>query len=146
MQTQPNKVRFTDGVEHLRCMRLSDQGMLRWYAGCCNTPIGNTMPNFKNAFVGMVDACVASDGASFDEVFGPVAMVVNTKWATGEPKPKGFGLAGAIVKIFGMLVKGRLTGSYKSSPFFDAASGAPSVEPRVLSSEEREELRNRALS
>src|SRR5262245_3209733 len=36
-------VRITDGADELRCVRLSLKGLFRWYAGCCRTPIGNSM-------------------------------------------------------------------------------------------------------
>lgn len=33
---------FTKGKDALACISLSEQGPLRWYTSCCNTPIGNT--------------------------------------------------------------------------------------------------------
>src|ERR1700761_5845308 len=47
MATLPSYVTFTQGKDKLACMSLSERGMLRWYASCCNTPIGNTMRNIK---------------------------------------------------------------------------------------------------
>ncbi len=41
----PAAVRFTGGLEHLACMSLSPKGIYRWYASCCNTPVGNTPRN-----------------------------------------------------------------------------------------------------
>ena len=40
--TLPGHVHFTRGVDQLRCISLSHKGLLRWYAGCCRTPVGNT--------------------------------------------------------------------------------------------------------
>jgi len=37
--TQPREVVFARGTEKIACMSLSERGMLRWYASCCNTPI-----------------------------------------------------------------------------------------------------------
>ena len=34
-QLRPAQLEITAGREHLRCMRLSEKGLLRWYAGCC---------------------------------------------------------------------------------------------------------------
>ena len=48
LQTIPKNVTFTEGTENLACMRLTPNGLLRWYAACCNTPIGNTSPNFNS--------------------------------------------------------------------------------------------------
>jgi hypothetical protein len=39
-------------------MSLSDKGMLRWYASCCNTPIGNTSRDFKVSHVGLLHNCL----------------------------------------------------------------------------------------
>ena len=40
-QTTPSQVAITRGTEQLRCLRLAEQGLLRWHTGCCATPIGN---------------------------------------------------------------------------------------------------------
>src|SRR5262245_19575480 len=51
VQILPKNLAFTQGSEALACMRLTPQGMLRWYAGCCNTPIGNTLATPKLSFI-----------------------------------------------------------------------------------------------
>ncbi len=56
--TLPRHVRFTQGIEALACMSLSETGMLRWYARCCNTAIGNTPRNFKVSHVGLIHICL----------------------------------------------------------------------------------------
>src|SRR3989344_5726943 len=35
--------KITQGIDHLRCLRLTEKGMFRWYTDCCKTPIGNTL-------------------------------------------------------------------------------------------------------
>jgi hypothetical protein len=52
--TLPRHVTFTQGLEALTCVSLSDKGMLRWYASCCNTPVGNTSRDFKVSHVGLL--------------------------------------------------------------------------------------------
>jgi hypothetical protein len=37
IQTRPANVTFTQGQSALACMRLTERGLLRWYAACCNT-------------------------------------------------------------------------------------------------------------
>jgi hypothetical protein len=137
VQTIPKNLRFTQGIEQLACMRLSEKGLLRWYARCCNTPIGNTAPNYQLSFVGLVHSCLGSAQASLDQVFGPVRARVYTDCAIGEPKPKAFGLPTTLPRIIGRLLKARLDGSYKHTPFFTPGSNTPIVEPRVLNAEER---------
>ncbi|MFO0633094.1 MAG: DUF6151 family protein [Nannocystaceae bacterium] len=41
VQVAPASVSFTSGHEHLRSMRLSPKGLLRWYSDCCRVPMGN---------------------------------------------------------------------------------------------------------
>ena len=45
-----------------------------------------------------------------------------------------------MLRIFGTLLAARIAGSYKRSPFFDAASGMPLIAPHVLTKAEREQL------
>src|SRR5262245_25612243 len=41
-QMSPAQLEFTAGADRLACLRLTPKGLLRWYASCCRTPIGNT--------------------------------------------------------------------------------------------------------
>lgn len=138
VQLAPHRIRITQGAAHLAVMRLSDQGMLRWYAACCRTPVGNTMSSRAMPFTGLLAQCL--DSAPLEAAFGPVRASANTESAIGEPKPRAFGMAGAVLRILGMVLGSRLSGRYKDTPFFNA-SGAPVAEPRVLSAEERARLR-----
>jgi len=138
VQTAPHRIRITQGVEQLAAMRLSDQGMLRWYAACCRTPLGNTMNRRSFPFTGLLSTCL--DSAPLTPSFGPVRARANTQSAVGEPKPRAFGLAGAVLRILGLVLHSRLSGRYRDTPFFTAA-GAPAVQPTVLSTEARARLR-----
>ncbi|MHA6495040.1 DUF6151 family protein [Pseudomonas borbori] len=142
VQTRPQWVSFSAGVEYLACMRLSEKGLLRWYACCCNTPIGNTLATAKFAFVGLIHNCLG-DHAVLDQAFGPVRAHVNTASAHGEPKPPTTGMAGTLLRAAGHMLKARLDGSYKHTPFF-TPDGAPSATPTVLSPAQREALRHAA--
>jgi hypothetical protein len=138
IQLAPHRIKITQGASHLAVMRLSDKGMLRWYAGCCRTPVGNTLNGRNMPFTGLLAQCL--DTAPLDAAFGPVRGSVNTASAIGEPKPQAFGMAGSLLRILGMVAGSRLSGRYKDTPFF-TASGAPLAEPSVLSDEERARLR-----
>lgn len=142
LQMLPKHVHFSAGVEALACVRLTEKGILRWYASCCRTPVGNTPPNHKVSYVGLVHSCLDGSGESLDESAGPIRMHVNTKSAIGEPKPKPMGLAGAIVRISGMLARARFDGSYRQTPFFNADDGTPIVQPEILSPARLEELKH----
>jgi len=135
--TLPQHVTFTQGLERLTCMSLSDRGMLRWYASCCNTPIGNTSRDFKVSHVGLLHNCLRDPSTSLDSAFGPVRMRVGMKSAKGTPKPMGASTTISILRFMARLIAARLNGSYKITPFFDPETGTPRVSPKVLTPDER---------
>lgn len=136
-QTAPSRLSFSSGFDKARCLRLSDKGMLRWYAGCCNTPIANVMASSGFPIVGMVSAIIAIDDTS---VLGPITRV-QARFAKGVPPAdaeRSASLA-TIARVVRFLIAGRLRGAHKPNPFF--VEGRPAVTPRVLSSAERDALR-----
>lgn len=110
-------VSFTSGTDRLACLSLTDRGLLRWYANCCGTPIGNTLRNFRVPYVSLVHTCLGTP-AGIEASFGPVRMRVNTKSATGHPKSMPLSQAGALLRFLPTVLLGRLDGSYKTTPFF----------------------------
>ena len=142
LQTIPATIRFSEGKEEIRCMSLRKGGLLRWYAKCCNTPIGNTPNNFKFSFVGLIQTCLEpQDGNTLDEMFGPIQMKVNTQSAKGEPKPSSSSILRIMFKFTPILLWARLNGNYKRTPFF-SSEGNPLALPKVLDEIEREKLLN----
>lgn len=135
-------VTFTEGVEALACMSLTDKGLLRWYASCCNTPIGNTSRNFRTSHVGLIHTCLGGSGSALESAFGPVRMRVGTKGASGTVKPMPVSTLVSIFGFIGKLIRARLDGSYRTTPFFDSERGTPVVAPKVLTHSERERARN----
>jgi hypothetical protein len=142
IQVLPSNVTFTEGIEALACMRLTAKGLLRWYAGCCNTPIGNTLDNFKISFVGLVHTCLESSGRPLQESFGPIRAWVNTKGAKATPKPKAVGMGTTILWFLANVARARIDGSYRQTPFFFVDKGTPIVAPRVLSPAELARVMN----
>lgn len=140
LQMHPKHVHFTAGLDELACVRLTGKGLLRWYARCCRTPVGNTLPTYRIPFVGLVRVCLPEDDRSLDESAGPVRMRVNTKSAIGQSKPKSTGVAAAVARVLGTLAGAWLDGSFKQTPFFDAG-GAPVVRPEVLAPQTLEKLK-----
>ena len=138
--TLPQNVTFTQGLEALTCMSLSNIGMLRWYASSCNTPVGNTARDFKVSHVGLLHNCLQDSSASLDSVFGPVRMRVGMKSAKGTPKGMAVSTTVAILGFMATLIRTRLNGGYKITPFFNPADGVPRVSPKVLAPNERARL------
>lgn len=134
--TLPAGVRFSAGLEHLACMSLSPRGIYRWYASCCNTPVGNTPRNPAMPYVGLVRACLAATPDTLDRELGRARMTANRASAYGPTSATPLAALLGVAKIGWALVRSRLTGSWRDNPFFDAAGG-PVCAPRVLTREER---------
>jgi hypothetical protein len=146
-QMTPAQVRITAGHEHIRCVRLSPKGLMRWYAGCCNAPIGNTLDSARLPFMGVVHTFMdhAADGRSRDEALGPVLSRIHARYGH-PPLPAGShprGPLGLVLRSIRQLLRGYVAGAHQPSPVFDQ-SGKPIVEPTVISLEQREHLRERA--
>jgi len=142
VQTRPANLTFTHGQNALACMRLTPKGLLRWYTACCNTPIGNTVANYRMPFVGLVHSCLEGTGPSLDQSFGPVRARVNTKSAKGEVPSGSGGMMSAILPFIALVARPLVDGSYKRTPFFSADTGAPIATPKVLSRGERDRLKS----
>jgi hypothetical protein len=143
-QMLPSQVKITAGHEHIRCVRLTEKGLMRWYAGCCKTPMCNTLASSRGPFIGVPHTFMdhASDGCSREEAVGPILARTQARYGH-PPLPPDSHPSGPLWLIFRFgwqLLRGLLTGGYKPSPVFDA-SGKPIVEPTVISREERERLR-----
>ena len=135
---QPQQVTFTAGAERLACLSLTEKGLLRWYASCCSTPIGNTQRDFHFAHVGLLHNCLEHGTRSIEESFGPVRLVSGTASAKGPVDPKRWSTLAGVARFVAALIRARLNGSYRRTPFFDAKTGRPIAAAHVLSVEERE--------
>jgi hypothetical protein len=133
----PSQLKLTAGFENLRCLRLSERGMLRWYWSCCNTPLANTLTTTGVPFVSIHRAFI---DLSDTNVLGPTRRV-QARFAVGPrpPKSESSQSPATIVKIMTFLLIARLRGAHKPNPLF--ADGMPAVTPRVLSESERNALR-----
>ncbi|HEY2782563.1 MAG TPA: DUF6151 family protein [Steroidobacteraceae bacterium] len=136
-QVLPKDVTFVQGVESLACLRLTEKGMVRWYAACCRTPIGNTLENFKVSFVGLLHNCLETVDRPLQDFFGPVRTYAYPNGAIGDPKPKASGMATTIWWFLKTISKARFNGDYKHTPFFRMDTGKPIAAPHVLSHDER---------
>lgn len=140
-QMSPARLELGCGREQLACLRLTPGGLLRWYADCCKTPIGNTMAARQVPFVGLVHSFCdhAAHGPSRDETLGPVRGRVNGRFAAGDRSTLDahdrapFSMLPRLAWMIGLA---RLRGEHARSVFFDAETGELSVDPRVLTPEE----------
>jgi hypothetical protein len=133
----PMHVRFTRGVDSIACMSLSERGLLRWYASCCDTPIGNTPRNPKIPYVGVVHCCVEGGAPAIDRALGRKRIVVNTKSARKHVRSTPLASSVAVLKLMAAAAGARMSGAYRNNPFFVHASRTPIRPVRVLSDAER---------
>lgn len=138
----PADMKIIAGREALKCLRLSPEGLYRWYAGCCNTPVTNTRPGFP--WMGTVHRMFSvQDPGYLERTLGPVKSRIMGRYARGTPPSgtatnidfKGF------MTVFPFLAKGLLTGKSKPSPLFENDGRTPIVQPVVLSLDERNAIR-----
>jgi hypothetical protein len=141
VQVAPASLTFDQGMEHIVGLRLSPKGIYRWYASCCNTPLGNSVEP-KIPFVGITAQVFGESGNSGDAYFGPPLGKIFGKFAVGAP-PAGstkfnFGL---MARALGKILSWKLRGQAWPHPFFDRATGAPTYKVSVLERDKREALR-----
>ena len=143
-QMPQGRVKLTAGTDAVRCLRLSDKGVLRWFTDCCWTPIGNTAtsPRFPVIAVVLSFMVHEADGRSRDEVLGPPLCRIYERSAVGPlppnaPAPPSLGVfARRASKIFSWWV----LGLSRPSPLFDERTNAARAAPRVLTPSERAAL------
>jgi hypothetical protein len=141
-QMSQASIAFTAGADKIAAMRLTPKGMIRWYAACCRTPIGNTMATTAMPFVGVIHAFIEAPSAALGPIRGR-AWAKSAKGGRAAVPKDGMPDVFMVARVLAKMLRWRLRGDHKRSPFFDAATGKPIVEPRVLAESEREDLRRR---
>jgi hypothetical protein len=145
-QVASARVVITDGADELCCVRLSPKGLYRYYAGCCRTPVGNTL-SARVPFVGVVHSFMdhRADGVSRDQALGRPVGYIQARFAKGAVPPEAHPKVSLslIARSLRLLSQWWLKGLAKPSPFFDSASKQPRVTPQVLSKAERATLRRK---
>jgi hypothetical protein len=139
VQMAPAALSFTKGQQHIVGLRLKPNGLYRWYAKCCNTPVGNTLTP-RIPFVGLL--APAFDKPSWDDAVGAPSGAIFGKYAVGGPPLHS---TGANLPLVWQVIK-RLLGWWLKRrawphPFFSRETGAPLYEVTVLPREQREALR-----
>jgi hypothetical protein len=139
-QMPAGRLTLVAGTDAMRCLRFSGQ-VLRWYANCCQTPIGNTAAGPRFPVVGLIHSFMdhAADGQPRDEVLGPPLCRIFARSATASLSPNA--PAPPSLHIFALrvsrLIGWWLRGLGRPNPFFDPHTNAPLATPRVFTPAER---------
>jgi hypothetical protein len=144
-QLTPAQIRLAADREPLRCLRLTEKGLLRWYAGCCRTPVANTLASPRVPFAGLVHTFMDfASGTSRDEVLGPPLARIHGRFVASGVPPGAHATAPPwlVLRSARLLLGAWIRGKSRPHPFFDATTGAPVVAPQVLTPAQREELRS----
>lgn len=131
-QTTPDLLEVVEGAELLRILRLSPKGLKRWHAGCCETPLMNTLDNVKLPFVGFV---LGRPDPARDKVTGPVfghAFTASAPPGSGGPA-KDVNFARTGLGVVTRMITAYLSGRAKDN----RVAALPPPKIRVLSLEER---------
>ncbi|WP_394825802.1 DUF6151 family protein [Pendulispora albinea] len=141
VQVAPASLVFERGAERIEGVRLTAKGLYRWYAGCCKTPVGNTLgPAIP--FVGLVAQTFEGGSAAADDIVGKPIGAILGKFAIGTPPAGSTSLnVRLIARTAKLLIGWRLGGQTWPHPFFDRATRTPLRPAKVLTIAERDALR-----
>ena len=124
-QVTPAQIKIHRGVEHIGRLKLTAQGIDRWYASCCNTPMGNTT-KASMPFVSVIANFIVDDNYVVAKV-GPILGSINIKDALGRIPQAQLGLRSPrrlVLIVLFKLLRWKLLGKHKPHPFYTEAGEA----------------------
>ncbi|KRQ03652.1 DUF6151 family protein [Bradyrhizobium manausense] len=141
VQVAPSTLSFVQGQDRIAGVRLSPKGLYRWYASCCNTPVGNTVsPTIP--FVGIIAQAFEGGTSAVDDAAGPPVGAILGKYAVGEPPVGSTGInLSLILRAIGKVLAWKVGGKTWPHPFFKREAREPIYPITVLSREQRDALR-----
>ncbi|WP_439409915.1 DUF6151 family protein [Bradyrhizobium sp. DASA03076] len=113
VQVAPSTLSFVQGQDRIAGVRLSPKGLYRWYASCCNTPVGNTVsPTIP--FVGIIAQAFEGGTSAVDDAAGPPVGAILGKYAVGEPPvgSTGINLSLSSCALSARCLRGRWVGRH----------------------------------
>lgn len=125
----PNDITFVKGMSNLCYSQVTENGLYRYSTTCCNSPIANLRPNFPWAGI-FHSAYTAADTKALNR-FGVIRGRIMGKYAKAKPDFKVSDKMGMrdMLTVLPFILKGKLFGKHKGSPFFESDNITP-VAPR----------------
>lgn len=141
VQVAPAALSFHAGTDRIECMRLGPKGLYRFYAGCCKTPLGNTMGPVV-PYIGIGTELLGKDAKKRDAILGQPSGEAGQKFAIngthhGSTRMSVRFIAGVVTKVLGWKLRGKAW----PHPFFEKKRKEPTVSVRTLTRDERDRLR-----
>ncbi len=126
----PKEIEVIQGLDMLKCYRLSSKGVYRWATSCCNSPILNSKPGFP--WAGIFNTAYKDPAAL--SALGDVKARIYGKYALdGVPFKISEKIAFRdMLVVIPFIIKGKILGMDKKSPFFCSDNMTPIVEPEIL--------------
>ena len=141
VQVAPASLTFVQGQDRIKGLRLKPNGLYRWYASCCNTPVGNTLTPAV-PFVGIIVTAFDQGPQRADDVFGRPTGAIQGKHAVGGAPPGSTGMnLSLFLGALGKILSWRFGGRTWPHPFFTREGVQPVYPIDVISRDEREALR-----
>ena len=110
-------------------IRLSPNGLNRWYAKCCNTPIGNTLGG-KAPFIGIIHNFM-QHAQSRDQEIGHSRGHIHCQSAKQMvPDSLQVSFFKVSMRVLGKLISWKVRGLHQPSSFFDE-NARPVVKPKI---------------
>ena len=121
--------KISRGNQQIACIKLNPKGLYRWYAKCCNTPIGNTMgPSVP--FIGVIHNFM-DHTSTRDKDLGRSLGYIQTKFVKKEiPKNQQGSDFRINLRSLSKLLVWKIKGYNKPSVFF-TGNGDPVAEPSI---------------
>lgn len=143
VQVSPAHFRIKRGMEKLGNLRLSESGIYRWHATCCNTPLCNTPPNPAMPFIALITNNLMCNQSTLANKVGPVRLgmcagsqhPISADW----PTARNFGFK-VLTRTLLNIGRWRIAGDHTRSILIDSDTGKPVVEPYTLNDTERKVL------
>jgi hypothetical protein len=141
IQVAPAALKFVQGQHRIVGLRLTPDGLFRWYTSCCNTPVGNTL-NPTIPFVGIIAQAFDNGTQHPDDIFGrPIGTVMSKHAIGGAPAGSRGVKLSLLVRAVRMVLGWRLRGQTWPHPFFKRDTREAIYPLNVLLRPQREALR-----
>ena len=138
-QSRCARVTIHTGKDRLASLHMTAAKTLRWYAGCCDTPLFNTYANGKLPYITTLLA--NTEPAARDRLLGEPRGHLFIDQAIGDTRDLRAMSFNALLRRFLVrMIKDLIAGDRRRSALFDPETLEPIASPRRLTADEQRAL------